>query len=62
MAAIDEIQLLKKIQALRQENDQLKAKIAEFERRQEIAVKNAYEEGYNAGRDDILKRARPSFR
>jgi hypothetical protein len=62
MTAIDEIQLLRRMQDLKQENAQLKEKLTEFQRRQEIAVKNAYEEGYNAGREDTLKQTRPSFR
>jgi cell division protein FtsB len=62
MAAIDEIQLLREMQTLRQENARLKAEIAELERRREIVIKNAYEEGYNAGRDDTLNRTKLSLR
>jgi hypothetical protein len=55
MRAVDEIQPLRKLQALKQENEQLKTQVAEFERRQQIAIQNAYADGFEAGNEDTFK-------
>jgi hypothetical protein len=65
MSALDEIKLNKQLRdannelrMLRQENEQLKVRIAEIERRQQTAVQNAYEDGYAAAREDSYKERR----
>jgi len=43
-------------QALQREIEWLKGELAEFERKKKIALDNAYENGYEAGRADARKR------
>jgi flagellar biosynthesis/type III secretory pathway protein FliH len=45
----------KLVQELKRENEQLKTQVAEFERRQQIAVRNAYADGFEAGKEDTFK-------
>jgi hypothetical protein len=65
MSTLDEVKLNKQlrdanneIRMLRQNNEQLKTRIVELERRQQVAVQNAYEDGYNAAREDFYKERR----
>jgi cell division protein FtsL len=45
----------KQVQSLKQETEQLKSQVAELQRRQQIAIQNAYTDGYEAGKEDALK-------
>ncbi len=42
--------------ALQQEIERLKTEMTEIQRKQKIALDNAYENGYEAGRADAMKR------
>lgn len=45
----------KEKQALLRENERLKAELTEVQRKQKIALDNAYADGYEAGKQDAMK-------
>jgi len=49
-------------QALEEEVKTLRAELAEADRKRQIAARNAYEDGFNAGREEALRYPRHAVR